>query len=65
MHELGADGGGIDAAGFPDVGGVFVGRVGNGKGSGGEELAEGVKGGLEVAPAAEEVEGGFAGRLYL
>ena len=41
------------------------GEVGDGEGSGGEELAEGVEGGLEVAPAAEEVEGGFAGRFYL
>ena len=65
VHELGADGGGIDAAGFANVGGVFVGKVGDGKGSGGEELSEGVEGGLEVAPAAEEVEGGFAGRFYL
>ncbi len=62
MHELGADGGGVDAAGLLDVGRVFVGRgVGDGEGGRWEELAEGVEGGLEVAPAAEEVEGGFAG----
>ena len=66
VHELGADGAGVDAAGGLGVGGVFVGRgVGDGEGRGREELAEGVEGGLEVAPAAEEVEGCFAGRLFL
>ena len=36
MHELGADGGGVDAAGFLGVGGVFVGSgVGEGRGRGG------------------------------
>ncbi len=62
VHELGADGGSVDAASFLDVGGVFVGRrLGDGEGRRGEELAERVEGGLEVAPAAEEVEGRFPG----
>ncbi len=53
VHELGTDGGGVDAAsGF----GVGTFGVGSGEGLGGEELAERVEGGLEVAPAAEYVE---------
>ena len=39
VHELGADGGGVDAAGFLGVGGVFVGRVRDGEGLRREELA--------------------------
>jgi hypothetical protein len=63
VHELGSDGGGVDAAGFLGIGGVFVGEVRDGEGLGREELAEGVEGGLEVAPAAEEIEGCLAGCL--
>ncbi len=65
VHELGADGGGVDAASFLSIGGVFVGEAGDGEMGGREELAEGVEGGLEVAPAAEEVEGCFAGGFFL
>ena len=62
VHELGADGRGVDAARVLNVGVVLVWRgIGNGEGRGGKELSEGVEGGLEVAPAAEEVEGSFSG----
>ncbi len=61
VHELGTDASGVDAASLLGVGGIFVGcGLGDGEGSGGEELSEGVEGGLEVAPAAEEVEGRFS-----
>lgn len=59
MHELRADGGAIIAAGFVGVrtGGRFgwkwLGRI---------ELTERIERGLQVSPAAEEVESGFAAR---
>ena len=60
VHELGADGGRVDATGFLGVGGGFVGCALNGERLRREELAERVERGLEVAPAAEEIKGGVA-----
>ncbi len=62
VHELGARWRTSNAAGFLGVGGNLrregARRWGRVRGGG---VAEGVEGGLEVAPAAEEVEDCFAG----
>ncbi len=58
VHELGANGAAVVAASF--LGGGAIGS-GRGKGFGREVLAERVEGRLQVAPAAEDVEDGFAG----
>src|SRR5262249_18486776 len=62
VHELGADGAAVVAAGFLGVGAVGSGRR---EGLGREVLTERVERGLEVAPAAEDVEDSFAGRAGL
>ncbi len=62
VHELGADGAAVVAARL--LGGGAV-RSRRGKGFGREVLAERVERGLQVAPAAEDVEDGFAGGVGL
>ena len=54
VHELRADGAGVEAAG---LGGEFVVEVELGKGQRSEVLVERIELGLEIAPAAEGVEG--------
>jgi len=58
VHELGADRAAVIAAGFFGVCAVGGRR---GKWLGREELAEGVERSLQIAPAAEDIECGFAG----
>jgi hypothetical protein len=57
VHEFGADGRGVDAAGLGDE---FVVEVEFGQGQRREVLTEGIEMGLQIAPATEGVEGLFA-----
>jgi hypothetical protein len=54
VHELSADGGTVVAARLFGVGTILRGC---GKWLGRKELAEGIERGLEVSPAAEDIEG--------